>query len=428
MRYLISVMPLFLTLMVCVVGVYSMTSYCICVKRPLRLLAIMTAVCFACNAVLFLLLGRDRYESIMILTVAVPYFILLLWMTRGNTAKTFFNFWLWVTIYAMISNLSLFVDDIAFHSILGKNILRISLVLLYLIVYHRYLRAHHHRILEISNVNWWVFSLVPMFFEVLIVISHKTGRIPEGFSRNYLLLFIILLLMLLVYGMILYTFQKAKAQSQAELAKIRYFQELESARSRMEFLDEAQIKTAIHRHNMRHNLIVIDGLLDTGKVQQARDYIREIQNGIEALSLKYYCENNLANMLCSYFYDRAARSEVELRIDAEIPHQIPISDVELCAILSNGLENALHAVMRLEPASRWIQLRCSTRQENLLIEIKNPCTGEVKFQNGIPSSNREGHGYGCQSIRSIAQQHQGLCLFETENGIFIMRVILPLHS
>lgn len=33
------------------------------------------------------------------------------------------------------------------------------------------------------------------------------------------------------------------------------------------------------------------------------------------------------------------------------------------------------------------------------------------MKNGIPISAKKGHGYGCLSIQSIVQQHQGKCHF-----------------
>ncbi len=61
----------------------------------------------------------------------------------------------------------------------------------------------------------------------------------------------------------------------------------------------------------------------------------------------------------------------------------------------------------------------------LLIEIENAYIGELHMQNGIPASKEEGHGYGCQSVLSIAQKRKGFCTFQAEDGIFTLRVVLP---
>ena len=90
----------------------------------------------------------------------------------------------------------------------------------------------------------------------------------------------------------------------------------------------------------------------------------------------------------------------------------------------NGFENALHAVSGLEASLKWIELYIGIKQDNLLIEIKNPFVGEIVMQDGIPITNRADHGYGCRSIQTIAKQNRGGCVFETEDGVFILRVYI----
>ena len=96
-------------------------------------------------------------------------------------------------------------------------------------------------------------------------------------------------------------------------------------------------------------------------------------------------------------------------------------------MLSNALENALHAVQELpESSNRQIDELCCIRQENLLLEIKNPYSGEILMKDGFPISPSGGVHYGCRSIWSIVQQHQGICSFSPENGIFTLRIAIPL--
>ena len=115
-------------------------------------------------------------------------------------------------------------------------------------------------------------------------------------------------------------------------------------------------------------------------------------------------------------------------IDVKIPSTLAIPDAEICALLSNGLENAIHAVAELEKPYRYGVFYCELKQGKLLIEIKNPYTGCINFKNGLPTSEEPGHGYGCQSIRAITEQHHGICTFQTENNIFLLRIVLPMQE
>lgn len=200
---------------------------------------------------------------------------------------------------------------------------------------------------------------------------------------------------------------------------------LAQARKEMDALHRIQMQTAIYQHDMRHHLNVVEGFLTSGKPEQATAYIRTVQQNVTSISAKRFCGNDTVNMICSSYLEKAEAAGVRLEIRAKLPEVLPVSDTELCAILSNGLENALQAVSRLDDGEKWIRLYCEEKRSRLLIEIKNPYTGTVAMSEGLPLASESGHGLGCRSIRAIAAQHNGLCTFSPENGIFTMQVVLP---
>ena len=137
------------------------------------------------------------------------------------------------------------------------------------------------------------------------------------------------------------------------------------------------------------------------------------------------CENEMVNLLCGSFCGQAVQQGVNVAITIKLPSAVSISDAELCSILSNGFENALHAVLALDKSQRRIALSCEVRRNKLLIEISNPFFGEISMKDGLPVTRQRGHGYGCYSIRSITEKNRGLCTFAAADGIFTLRIVLP---
>lgn len=219
---------------------------------------------------------------------------------------------------------------------------------------------------------------------------------------------------------------QVQKRTQAELQRSMLEVELKQAATEMESLRQIEAQTAIYQHNMRHHLNAIDGFLSAGNPQQAEAYIKEVQADVEAITPKQFCENALVNLLCSSFSNKADHAGIRLTVDARLPRQLSILDTELCSVLSNGLENALCAVVALEPPLKWIELYCGIRTNKLLIEIKNPYADKITMRDGLPVAGREGHGYGCRSIRVLCERYRGICTFEPENGLFTLRVMLPL--
>lgn len=218
---------------------------------------------------------------------------------------------------------------------------------------------------------------------------------------------------------------QSQRRADAEMQRSMLEAELEQSQSEMDSLHRLETQTAVYQHDMRHHLNMLDGLLSAGRPDEATAYIKNVQADIEAITPRRFCENHLVNLLCSSFTDKAQRQGAVLTVDASLPNDVAISDTELCSLLSNGLENALHAVADLPADRKHISLYCGVRQNKLLIEIRNPCAGPIAMRDGLPISDREGHGYGCRSIQAIAQRNGGLCVFSAQQGQFLLQIMLP---
>lgn len=221
-------------------------------------------------------------------------------------------------------------------------------------------------------------------------------------------------------------YRQLQRQTQAELQNSLIAAQLKQAGAEMASLRQAEAQAAAYQHDIRHHLTAIDAFLVAGKPRQAEEYIKQVRSDIEAITPKRFCENELVNLLCSSFSTKAERMGARLTLEAALPAQVSISDTELCALLSNGLENALNAVETLKESRRWVEFFCGVRAGKLLIEIKNPYSGQIDFQGGLPQATQPGHGRGCRSIQTIAQARRGLCEFNGAGGVFTLRVALPL--
>lgn len=233
------------------------------------------------------------------------------------------------------------------------------------------------------------------------------------------------LIVFYVLFLTLYHVQLRK-KAQAELQRAMLETALKKAQTEMERLKVSAHQTAVYHHDMRHHLRIIDGFLSSGKPEEASEYIRRVQEDVETISLHRYCENEAVNLLCSSFAEKAERAGVKLKIEATLPQKLSLSDTELCSLVSNGLENALRAAAPLEKPLKWVRFYCQMKNNNLLIEIKNPYEGAISMKDGLPVSTRDNHGYGCHSILAIAQRNRGHALFEPKGGIFTLRVALPI--
>lgn len=193
-------------------------------------------------------------------------------------------------------------------------------------------------------------------------------------------------------------------------------------------LRESQVQTARHRHDLRHHLQYLLACIENGQADRAKAYISQVCAEVDAQQVRRCCENEAVNLILSSFVKRAEEVGAGMEIQGALPAILPFSDNDLCVILSNALENALHACLPFVKAGEnctiEVQFRFSEPRGKLFLQIVNPCRGEVRFERGVPVSDQPDHGIGVQSIRAVVERYGGGCTFLLENGQFILRLFL----
>lgn len=218
--------------------------------------------------------------------------------------------------------------------------------------------------------------------------------------------------------------------SRVEQKRLQLLQKQESMRMQLKqsvteitALRQSQALARQYRHDLRHHLQYVSSCIENGQTEQAQTYITGIFREIEAQKVERYCENEAANLILSAFAARAAKDHIALKVQGALPPFLLLSDSDLCVILSNGLENALHACQKLPVSSSpTIDVQFFQRENKLFLQITNPCEETVHFENGLPVSTRHGHGIGVESICAIVERYGGICSFSVKDKQFILRL------
>lgn len=223
--------------------------------------------------------------------------------------------------------------------------------------------------------------------------------------------------------LILY-FKQYEVSQEAE--QRHYLLEIKRAQSEKEIkaIRRSAYDISILRHDMRHFLLNISSFIENGETEKARDYISEIIDATDKTATQKFCQNEIVNVILSSHENEIKNNDIDFQYNIHIPDKLPFSDIDLTAILSNGLENAIHAVLPLEPDRRHIKFDLHMKENKLLISIKNTFAERPNLQDGLPQAKENGHGFGTQSIRYVSEKLNGNCQFTVDDELFILRVIL----
>ncbi len=188
-------------------------------------------------------------------------------------------------------------------------------------------------------------------------------------------------------------------------------------------------KLAILRHDMRHHLDIILTQLQMNNTEKTINYIKEISNTYDDTVMTTFCKNEMINSVISIYQTRFAENEITFHCDIAINQTLPCPDTAICTILSNALENSMHALKQMDvevetAENKWVRLTISQKGKHLLLHIENPVQQIPKFVDGIPRSDKKGHGIGVKSIVYYVEQLNGQCQFSISNHLFVLRIII----
>ena len=404
-------------------GVYvSIKLCCNCVGvKEWRMYFLSCPVLLLLQGVCLQLFGMDRLWMIYPLITHLPMTLGLIFLAKIRWDRALLSVIISYSMCQLTRWIGLAIDGFRFSDT-ASLLVHLALSQMVLMLLARYCLPSVHKVIFAATHPLLSFGLLPLgyyLFEYFMLFTDREYSEVLAVSEllpTCLVLFFVLFAIAYQQEME----KRLRAESLADAMEIR----LSNVSQEIESLRMVEEKTSVYRHDLRHHLMMIDSLLSSGKQAQATDYIHEIKRGIDEITPIRFCENEVVNLLLGAFNLKAQKLHSNLRIKAALPPQMQIPDAELCALISNGLENALNAVSALE-SGRDIDFFCTVRQGKLLIEIKNPYTGEIIIEKGIPASKKKGHGYGCRSIQSIVAYHRGICTFSAEEGVFTLRIAIP---
>ena len=200
--------------------------------------------------------------------------------------------------------------------------------------------------------------------------------------------------------------------------------QLHSIQNETRQMKQNQEKLVILRHDMRHHLNLILTQLKNGNTDAAISYIQDISGAYDETVITPYCKNDMLNSVISIYQMRFSDRGFSLTCSISVGKSLPGPEVSFCTILSNALENAMHALETLKTEDKWAKLIISSKDSHLLLSLENPVEEIPVFVDGIPVSGKAGHGIGIKSMVYYVEKLNGQCNFSVTGHRFVLRIII----
>lgn len=277
--------------------------------------------------------------------------------------------------------------------------------------------------------EWFVLLIIPvisiftMSFVSLIIINIEDQLLPMQHIFSILSILGILMTNSLVY--VLYVNMQKDHAKQLEYSILQ-----QAFKSQEKSVEETKIlyqSVRSIRHDLKQHFQVALTMLHSGKINEAVDYMEKYNDTVlDGISNKVFCDNDVVN----YIINSKSKicSDRHIKIYIYIANEIPeFSDLDLCVLLGNALDNAIEGVP--VDGNNEIYLELRNVDNFFMISVKNTITNSVLEDNPnlISTKNeKEVHGLGILSMKEVVQKYNGSIEFYESDNKFCCDMLLDI--
>ena len=178
-------------------------------------------------------------------------------------------------------------------------------------------------------------------------------------------------------------------------------------------------------HEFQRHIQVLQGLLDQKEYVAAGDYVRQLQANRALKVFSITSNNPVIDVVLNQKYQLAQEHAIKMHVKVNDLSSVAIKTNELVVLLSNLLDNAIEACLKLEQNREIV---CSIlKEESVYISVRNTSAPVEILHGEIPTTKQETteHGYGLQAVKYILNQLEAEYTFAYNDGWFQFVAEIP---
>ncbi len=181
------------------------------------------------------------------------------------------------------------------------------------------------------------------------------------------------------------------------------------------------------RHDYRNHIQTMKVLAANGDIQGIQTYLDELDTDLRTVDTVVKTGNPMADAILNSKISLARSKHIPIQVDAHIPVQLKMSELDLCCIIGNLFDNAMEASLFLPEEKRMIRVYMDMKGTQLYISFTNYTAEKKRIKSGklFRSTKGSGHGLGLIRIDNIIERLDGYLSRNSEDGAFTTEILIP---
>ncbi len=184
------------------------------------------------------------------------------------------------------------------------------------------------------------------------------------------------------------------------------------------YVQEAKMrydKTKSFRHDIKNHMMVVKELLHNGNVDKALGYMGDMENLMYDMQFSVNTNNPVLDILLGNKLGIAQNNQIQVQCKFVCPYPCEITDIDLCIIFANALDNAIAGCNCLpHDREKYIYINGKMQGDFWFIEISNSYIKEKDIRVGTGLSN----------IKAVVEKYHGAVNMRTDGDMFVLSILL----
>lgn len=200
-------------------------------------------------------------------------------------------------------------------------------------------------------------------------------------------------------------------------------------------LEEQYNRSERLRHDLKNHILALLGLWEEQEWEKLGSYLKKMENGAGIADCEEATGNRVVDVLLNQKRKLAQGQGIVWESDVQIPGQCGISEMDLCILFGNILDNAVEACERSgeredgQEDRPFIRVRAGAVKKCFLLEAVNSVEAANHPGSGCAGKeNPQEHGIGLLNVGDVVRRYNGVMDTEIQNSIFTISVLIPMET
>lgn len=356
-------------------------------------------------------------DMLFFITIAYSIFVI-----GGNFFSKFTIITLIYCSLAIIYNLSYYICRITISSvglitylIVNFIITRLLFIFISYVTYKYKIKAEYNP----PFYYWSILISIPL-------LNFCVSFILENSNISFYKFAFMLVGMLIVNILLYIAFSKIISDYED---KILYLMDKQYLKLQLQSYEENQKVFMLlnrFRHDLKNHILCMQIMLKKHQFEELDNYFLQLSNEASKVITQFNTGNTVVDTVLSAKIELANFHKIPVHIEIPKPIEVKINDFELCAVLSNLLDNAIEASSKIEESQ--IKIKISSLCNCIVILISNRSNENILINNPrlmTTKKDKSNHGIGLSIVDDIVKKYRGTISFYMDSGYFNVNIVMP---